>query len=360
MAAPLTPPPPSSRVPPESGDPVVRLAHRLWIDWSRRVMRRFPGTRGLAGDGHFLVTVPPLAVLAPVATVGWFFLVGATRHGYEVVWSESLPLMVALLAVGTISGVLGVLGVTALAVGDFLLGTTWQVTAGSVGADLLQVRLPMVITYLLLAVLVVVVPRTGRGLAAAIGRSRRIPDVLAWPVASLVVVLVAWIGTRTWAAAAPTLIRPRFTWQGGQPIVEAIAPLQERASTLVAVALVAVIVRQLWIGLTLVAGPFRDAMDRAESRPVPALVRRAGSPAGTTVSLPGPWRRSLSDVVGAGLATLVLAGILEHAWLAGLAFAVFLLVRLLRSAGWCRCPAWTTGSGWRRGCPRRSGWWCCG
>lgn len=36
-------------------------------------------------------------------------------------------------------------------------------------------------------------------------------------------------------------------------------------------------------------------------------------------------------MVGAGLATLVLAGILEHAWLAGLAFAVFLLVRLLRS-----------------------------
>lgn len=141
-------------------------------------------------------------------------------------------------------------------------------------------------------------------------------------------VVVAWIGTRTWTAAAPTLIRPRFTWQGGEPIEAAIAPLQFDATTLVAAAMIAVIVRQLWIGTTLVSGPSQEGLVRALSRPFPPS---ASTDDDHAVAVTTPGRRTVSDVVRAGVATLVLAGILEHVWLAALAFGVFLMLRLLRS-----------------------------
>lgn len=320
-------------------DPIRELAAKIWIDWPRRIIRRLPGARGIAGDGHFLVTAPPLAVLAPVATILTFFVIGVLQRGYEVVYTESLFLMAAIIAVGCLSGTLGVLAVTSFAIADFVFGNAAAIGVTTVTGleSLWQVRLPMIITYLLLALVVVIVPRTARGLVIAVGRWRRLPAVLAWPIASLLVLVVTWIGTSTWAAIAPTLIRPRFVWPGGQPTVAAIAPLQTQAATLIAAAVIATIVRQLWIGATMVDGPLQRSLARAEARPAPVR------PAPTNVTTAAPTsdgagarqvsalRRGAADVISAALATLVLAGVLQHAWLWVAAFGVFLTIRLLRS-----------------------------
>lgn len=55
-------------------EPAVRLAGLWWIDWPRRLLRRLPGGTELIRDGYYLVTVAPVAVLAPIATVAWFLL----------------------------------------------------------------------------------------------------------------------------------------------------------------------------------------------------------------------------------------------------------------------------------------------
>src|SRR5690606_19661771 len=131
--------------------------------------------------------------------------------------------LAVMVALGTFSSQLGLLAVVAFAVGEQVLGVGRLGSTAAPGAGagdggpvahLLQVRLPLVITYLLLAVAVVVVPRTARALLVAVGRWRRVPPALAWPLASGLFVVVVWLALSTWVAAAPTLVRPRFTWLG--------------------------------------------------------------------------------------------------------------------------------------------------
>jgi hypothetical protein len=171
------------------------------------------------------------------------------------------------------------------------------------------------------------VPCTARALVVAAGRWRRVPAGLAWPLASILFTVVVWLALRTWVAAAPTLVRPRFTWTGGLPTVVAIAPIQENGDEIIAAGVMAAIARQLLIGLSMWWPPVRDRVRHAEQDPVPERV--AGE--GTRPRVPGTARRLVGDVVSAGLATLVLAGILEEGWLWVATFSVFLGVRLLRS-----------------------------
>jgi hypothetical protein len=338
--------------------PIERLAIVLWVRLPRAVIRRFPGAWGIAGDGHTLVAFPPLAVVAPLVVTGAGLLVGAQQLGYEQVYTESVLLLAIAIALGTFSTQLGLLAVTAFAVGELLVGRHHELrTFGRFIPrtppdgpleTLVRLWLPMVISYLILAVAVVVIPRTGRALLVTVGRWRRIPAAIAWPVASGLFVVVVWIALRTWVAAAPTLIRPRFTWLGGQPTVEAISSLQEQGDELVAAGVLAAIARQVLLGAALWWEPMRDRVRDAEANPVPRRRRRArhtnapasladdpsdpASPGGDeTVALPGTGRRMVSDLMAATLATLVLAGVLERAWLWVVTFSLFLTLRLVRS-----------------------------
>lgn len=328
-----------------------RLAIRMWIRIPRAAIRRFPALWGVAGDGHTMVALPPLAVLAPLlVTLGAFF-VGAQRVGYDVVYTESIAVMAAAVAVGTFSTQLGLLAVIGLGLGEQLVGDRHTTTRsrpfggggfdGGVGGDIARVRLPMIITYLLLAVAVVVVPRTARALVSAVGRWRRIPPSVAWPLASALFVVVVWIGLRTWVAAAPTLVRPRFTWAGGPPTADAIQPIQDSGDELIAAGVMAAIGRQVLLGLALWWEPMRERVQAAEEDPVPERAARAGNARPVASGL---VRRLLGDVGAAVLATVVLAGVLEEAWLWVAAFSVFLSVRLLRS-GVISAPALETWKG---------------
>lgn len=323
---------------------VVGLADAFWVTWPRRLMLRFPSVRGIAGDGHVLTTVPVAAVVLPLLVLLGFFGTGALRLGYEDVYTESVLLVMTFVALGAFSSQLGVLAVAAFVLGDVVstrpvLGYEVASSAfwfsGPLGqgvvAHLVHVRLPDLMTYLLLATVVVVLPRAARGVVGGVGQGRRMPPVLAWSLVSGLVVGITWLGVDAWVAAAPTLVRPIFTWgsPSGAPTVEAVATMQEQGSWVVAAAVTAALVRQLWLGAVMLPGPLRDRLAAAESAPSPERSR------GRAPVRSRPWTAA---VLSATFATLALAGILEQVLLWPLTFAVFFAVRLLRSdqlrVGW--------------------------
>lgn len=321
-----------------TGDPVTAAADGFWFALPRRLATRFPSSWGFVGDAHFMAAVPPLGVVAPLVVAAGALFVGATGAGFDTVYTESIVLMASVVALGCFSTQLGLLALCAFAAGEFFVaerswsldpafGATGEPFSTGLLGNLARVRLPLVITYLLLAVPVAVIPRTARGVVIAVGRRRRLPAQATWAVSSALYVAVVWIGTRTWTAAAPTLVRPRFTWLtgSGAPTAEAIQPLQVDGGKIVAAAVVAAIARQLVVGWLSVPGPRQQALWQRLSAAAPDA--RAEGP----VVAPSPARRMGVDVLAAAIATLTLAGILERAWVWLVAFGVMLGVRLLRS-----------------------------
>jgi hypothetical protein len=326
-------------------DPIARFARVLWLDTPRRIIRRLPGLTGIVGDGYFLVTVPPVAVLAPFAASVGGLIVGGARLGYVDVYTESMLLMTVAIAIGCVSAQLGALAIAGFSVGEiFVAERSWSLAKPFFGSDepftsgllgsLARVRLPLLISHLLLAAVVIIVPRTARAMALSVGRWRRIPNSLAWPVTGILSIVVVWIGTRTWTAAAPTLVRPRFTWLGSnsQPTSAAITPLQINGDRLVATAVIATMARHVWIGLTMFSEPLRSRLRRAEAASAAAVsdapATHLSPPSGVA---PHRSRRMLASLTTAGLATLTLAGILEQGWLWIAAFTTFATMGLVRA-----------------------------
>ncbi len=314
-------------------DPITRAAEALWVTGPLRVQRRFLSTRGVAGDGHHLALLPPLAVVAPVVVAVGYFLAGAFGLGFTEVFSESLLLMGALIALGAFSGQLGLIGLVAFAVGDFLIGhRIWTVEVGvdsSLLEQVIRARVPLIISYLLLAVAVIVIPRLGKNIALGIGQWKRVPTDLAWLVTTPVVIIVSWLGLRTWAAMAPTLMRPYFVWRGGAPTVEAIQVFQAETSKLVAAGVAATVARQILNAVFIYLPSMKARLAALEGRAHQRLVARAdGAPPPITQSAAA---RLVSDLVSALTASLVMAGILETRTLWVTTFITFLVVRLLRT-----------------------------
>ncbi|MEM7274080.1 MAG: hypothetical protein AAF547_13430 [Actinomycetota bacterium] len=317
-------------------DPVSSLSDALWLTGPLRIQRRYSSTRGIIGDGHHLALVPPLAVLAMVVTAVGYLIVGLFGLGFDDVYSESLLLMGSLLALGALSGQLGLTGLTAFSVGHFVFADrAWDFDGrfGSLPEELIRARLPMIISYLLLGVAVLFIPRLGKNLVIGIGRWRAIPSQLAWLITTPAVIVVSWLGLRTWAAVAPTLIRPYFVWSGRLPTAAAIEVLQRETSQLVAWGVAATVVRQVVVGAFLYLPWLRRKLDAIEQRAHAAVVGDAP----TAPRAPTTTSTLVADVTGALLAALVLSGILETLPLWLMFFGAFLAIRLLRS-GTIRLP----------------------
>lgn len=350
--------------PPAPGGGVTRAADLQWISGPRLLMSRWQGLRGIAGDGHFVVVIPWLAAVLPASAAAFGLLAGLFRFGYDRVFTESVLLLAVLVLLGAFSSQLGVLAVVGFCLGDAVssLGeaqgraqfrsssSVWF--SGPLGdgplGDLLHHWLPLLITYLLLAAGVILLPRAGRAVVAGIGRRRRVPALPAWALVSALLVVVAWLGTDAWVAGAPTLIRPVFTWgsPGGVPTVEAVRTLQNDGGVVVAAAVAGVLARQLWLGWVMLPGEAQDRLLAAEAgAPVLGDPQRAPRD-------PGAGREALVAVLTSLLATLAMAGILELAVMWPITFAVLLLIRLTRS-GRIPVPGWNA---WQRTAARLPAW----
>ena len=182
--------------------------------------------------------VPAIAVLVPAAVIG----LHATTQPFSqppqdsltlvisMVFTESLPVMAAMLAIGLLAPAAGALAVIVFAIGDLVL----TVPRGEFDPPLwaLMARLA---SYWLLWVLAVEVPLMGRTVT-----EWRIGDESAsagrrWgavAIGALIVAALTWI----WAQAAPLLIGVifRLTTGWGGPTINAMYPLQLDGNYLVA------------------------------------------------------------------------------------------------------------------------------
>lgn len=288
-------------------------------------------SRGLAfslADGHFLAATSRTGSWAPPAVLLTGLVAGAGTIGYERVPTEALWIVLTACAAGFLATHLGLVFVAGLATGDFLLGQRVWFASRLGGlldegllAGLVRIRLPMLIGYALLAALAVYLPRLARSLLADLPRADRLPWQGAFAVAGVLNIVVVAVGARLWAEATAVLVRPLFTWRGARPAAEAVVTLQEQGGWVVLAAVAATIVRfavLLWAHAdTGRAGRVRAAEE--------ALAGRDGrTPA---VERAGPVTRSVAAAAGT---TLILAGVIEAWWVAGVTFAVFLVLRLVR------------------------------
>jgi hypothetical protein len=315
-----------------------------WVSVPRTLGRRFVVLSLIAADGHVLVGLGPRAgLLPPLAVLGGFVL-GVARPGPsavaglgETAFTASLPLVITMLATGMLSTQLGAWCTIGFAVGDFFVNhTAWSavvtfadpgVLANPLVANLVLERVPLLIEYGLMASLAVGVPLGARLLAASVAQRLPLPEGVHLVISTVLVALTAFVLARFWAASAPLVIRPVFTWtvdagiNQGEPPAGAIAPLQVREIWIARAAVLAVVCRSVvtwWLART------RAARVREAERALMAPIDRQPNRRGLLGALA---QAGLSAVVG----VLFLAGLLADLWVAGVLAGVFLVARLVKS-----------------------------
>ncbi|WP_052668235.1 EndoU domain-containing protein [Nitriliruptor alkaliphilus] len=318
--------------------PTLGAATRAWwIHLPRWVAMRSEGGGVIAADGHWLAAAPFLGVVLPLLAVAAGATVAIWRPGFETSFTESLPVLLALAAIGLVSSNLGVLTVASFVVGDLLLGgTPWVLDvpegaaaqhgalADPVIAALVYGRGPSLVHWLVLALLVVAVPLVGRQLAASVTVHLRGRPTVDLGVATALTVFATAVVGGLWAAAAPQIIRPLFVfvppWERSPTIpVDAIAPLQQQTGFIAAGLCVSVLLRAALVW----------AADR--SARVAAIERELLRPLART-----PRRTIGRDVAGAaalGVASaLLVAGLVDDAWVLAVVAATMAATSLARSA----------------------------
>ena len=212
---------------------------RLW--WVRvpALLGRISGLlTSLASDGAYLRAWPAAAALAPIGCLLFGLLAGWTHFSNSYIalsYTNSLLLMALLTLISGLGGGLGLYLLIGYIFGDFLLFGHGEYM-GAPSAQIMA-RLALPIAYLLLGKLLILAPVVSRGLRLQLLDKLRLSGTAgtiahAAVQAALQAALV-WV----WVQAAPTLIRPIYTWRGGAPTSEAMAPLQESGMLLVALAL---------------------------------------------------------------------------------------------------------------------------
>lgn len=323
-----------------------------WVDLPRRAAARgWESLAGVLADGHVLAGLGRVAGLLTLVSLVGGLVVGAYHPGFDVVFTESLPLVLTVLALGVLSAQLGLAVTLGYAIGDFFVQHTawtteaqpWQDVSGVLGqpflANLLVVRVPLLIEYGLLAALAVGVPVAARSLGASVSLRLRLPDGMLLAVSAVVMSLTAFVITRFWAASAPLVIRPLFTWTvdvglgGGTMPIEPVEPIQTNEMWIARVAVLAMLARALvtwWLGKQR-ATP----VDRAEQ----ALLAPLDAPPPAR----SPYRVVLRTFAVALGGVLFLAGMIESWWAAAVLACAFLLAQLVQSGDIPFPPR-----GWRR------------
>lgn len=193
-----------------------------------------------------------LAVLGAVAVVVVAF--SGLRLGYVDVYTESIPFMIAALALGMVGRAIGATLVAAHAVVDLLRSATGNAldpfATGLTGETLLG----RAISWLLLWLLVVTIPTLGRMTREA---SRRDALRLHLPAAAASVAgaLTAGALVFLWSAAEPYLIRPVF-FLGG-PTYAAMEPQRSGGILALAAAILFLVAEiaihsRIWTGADLI------------------------------------------------------------------------------------------------------------
>lgn len=317
------------------------LAALWWIGLPALVRRVSPSLFACLLDGVWIFAFRRLAMLATPVAAAVGLLIGARTVGYEVAIFESILLVAVIVAVGTLSAHLGLALITGLALGDFFLaGRDWALEQaplfslpgqslgvfdeGLIGA-LARERVPLLIGYVLLAVVAVGIPPLIKSLLA------QLPVPGSWPAPVQVALSVGGHAGLTyflvsfWAQATPVLIRPMWTWQSNPLHVREVSlalvePLQREASLLLVLAVAASLARM--------AIQWHLVLVKRRGMRISHLQERLRQST-AVLSTPGRIRRLWQLIWRTAVATLLLAGLLatwsEAAVLAGVLFVAGLV-----------------------------------
>lgn len=301
---------------------MTRAVDILWTQlplWLSRRMR-LPGA--ILADGRYLVALPPIALLAPVAAATTGFIVGADRPLSDQLFTFSVAWPAALLAFATLGAALGFWAWLGFAVGDFFFYRHVFFEIDPV-AHLLTERLPLLILDEVLVALLVLLPIA----AVALPRSAMplVSRFIGSPTLRLAIgaalsAFVAALTAASWSASAQVLIRPFATFHVGVLGPQAVQPLRTLGSILILVA----------VGGTLLRRVLEVAVERLGRTPEPIPEPPAREP--STV------RQILGSVVASVFVSVGLAGILNGPAELPVLFAIVLASALGRTILLPRIP----------------------
>jgi len=244
-----------------NSDPTVnRFADFWWIRIPVWAARRIPKPFGLVlTDGVYLSAWPLLAAVAPPLALLLGLCFGWLRFAPGDTFTWSITVMALMLVVSSFGAALGAWLWLGYVIGDFFLfkhpvsqfNHTSNVSAfnRTLLGEILHVRVPLLQTYILLAVLLVLIPQLSSRLQGRItARWRQQPRQARMKIAVVVTALLQGLLVYVWTQAVPILTRPLYIWsQYGEesrvkyegPPVEAMQPLITMGWVLIALAAIA-------------------------------------------------------------------------------------------------------------------------
>lgn len=317
---------------PEAGRRLKLLAYLWWVKVPVAVHSVSAGASAAILDGIYLNAWPRVAALAPPASLLAGLMIGWGHLGFQTVFSESMALMVLAAIIGVCGGGLGAWFVAGFVLGDFVLATMPRY-AGGPWDGLLKVRLPRLIEYGLLWLLVVQIPVTAMALVRSLNTVMPANRQVRTYGAMAGLGLVTMVLVHFWTQAVPILIRPVFTWPGGYPPVSAMAPLQVQGMILVLCAALAATGR-MYFQIRAVFDE-QGAVYLAEVKEQ-LLLANPGTPLGERLSV---WARPLGHAVWL---TLFLSG-MYHSWLDATLLGLLIAAIQAAQAGLIRVPL----GGWK-------------
>ena len=283
-------------------------------------------------DGHYITAYPRISPFASPFALVLGLVVGWLHLGFDLVPTEALWLVVALVVIGTLSAHLGTLFLVGFAVGDFVLATHEAFNVRGVFQQSTLVRLPLIIEYALLGILLISIPLMTKGLLAQLVPSPRLGRHIRFIIAVVGHAALTFGLVFLWTQTVPILIRPVFTWVGNQPTTQAIVPLQQYGHLIALAALPASVGRLVLQVRTAIHVRLRTRPDAVERH-----VQAAAPVLPYTQRLP----RRIRAVGHTVWSTLLLAGMFQS-WPAALLLGTVILLLQLARAGVVSVPlgAW--------------------
>jgi hypothetical protein len=319
---------------PAPREPFRRLNDLWWLRLPAAAGRVSRSAGGILGDGLYTSAAPALSAAMPPVLLALGVLIGWRHPAFarEEIFTASLLVTAVMLAVGTMSTGWGAWLWLGYAAGDFVLypHAAYLRLQGNVADQLLRGRLPLLIVYVLLAGLVLYAPLTSRFLrVGSLTRLRGGGAAATWTRALLQGAIHGAL-VFTWTQAAPTLLRPVYTWQGDVPTQAVMNPLQARGVVLALLGAAFAIARVVLESRAVRApGAARRAMERQRAFAKAALAPARGLP----VWLRVPLRTAFT--------TFMLAGVLAT-WFDAVVFAaVVAVIMTMRETMIPRMGAWT-------------------
>lgn len=303
----------SGRIVPLWWDRLPRLAHKV-----------SPLLAVTLRDGMYLRTWPKVATFAPPIACVLGILAGWLRPASWNVYTYSLPLLAAMIAIAFASTGVGTWLWLGFSLSDLLLFKHDDRTSGIVERVAL-LYLPLLISYVLLAILLLYLPMASQSIARSTLGPKRGKLVHASAVAILQALLAA-VMVWSWTQSIALLIRPVYTWQAWVPTVEAIQPVQQDGWVL---ALVAAIVT---------CG--RGILEQRFARRIQAFQQAEQARPGNELRIRRLLPRWLVGVLKIAGVSLLFSGMLMT-WQDALLFVGFqILVLVVRDIALVRVPRW--------------------